>query len=335
MKYKGITYDIGTEYISGNTTRAGLTFEVIEKDLFQIKNNLNCNCVRIYGTDKKWLMIATQIALNTGLDVWLSPRLINENAQDTIDYIQNIAREVHIFKSLYPSREIVFILASEATIDVKGFISGETIYERIQSISKPSFFLKKALGITPSYQKPFNKFLSEACLAVKKHFSGRVTYACGMWETVDWKPFDIVSINLYKASFNKSFFERIIKKMKSEGKPLAITEFGCCTYIGADKKGPTGYTVLDTTTEPPTFKEKCERNEKTQADYIEDLLQTFNREKVDATFVFDFYMQKLLYNENPSLDYDKASFGLTKSTGQNRWEPKMSFATVSKLYEEK
>jgi hypothetical protein len=156
-----------------------------------------------------------------------------------------------------------------------------------------------------------------------------------MWETVDWKPFDVVSINLYKASFNKSFFERTIRKMKSNGKPLAITEFGCCTYIGADKKGPTGYTVLDMTTEPPIFKEKCERDEKTQADYIEDLIQTFKKEKVDATFVFDFYMQKLLYNVNPSLDYDKASFAVTKSTGQNRWEPKMSFATVSKLYEEK
>src|SRR6185437_9620250 len=116
------------------------------------------------------------------------------------------------------------------------------------------------------------------------------------WEIVDWTNFDFVSVNLYKASFNKSFFTKAIRKMKSKGKPLAITEFGCCTYTGADKKGPTGYTVLDTTTEPPTFKEKCQRDEQTQADYISDLLQTFEKEKVDATFIFDFYSQKLTYS---------------------------------------
>lgn len=335
MKYKGITYDVGTEYTLGNLSRTGLTPEVIEKDIFEIKNNLNCNSIRIYGTRKHSLILATEIALKAGLNVWLSPRLINQNTQTTINFIQDIAKEVETFKSMYRANEIVFIVAGEATIDVKGFSEGETIYDRIQNIAKPFFFIKKALGIKPPYQKAFNNFLQQSFLAVREKFSGKISYASAMWEIVDWTIFDFVSINLYKASFNKSFFDKIIRKMKSKGKPLAITEFGCCTYIGADKKGPTGYMVLDKTTEPPAFKEKCERDEQTQADYISDLLQTFEKEKVDATFIFDFYNQKLTHSSNPDFDYDKASFGVTKSIGENKWEPKKSFYIISDYYKNK
>jgi hypothetical protein len=332
MKYKGITYDVGTEYTSGSFSRSGLTREVIEKDIFEIKNNLNCNSVRIYGTKKDLLILATEEALKSGLNVWLSPRLINQDVQTTINFLEEIAKEVEILKSIYGDKEIVFIIAGEATIDLKGFLEGETIYDRIRNISKPSFFIKKAFGIKPKYQEALDNFLDESLLMVRKSFSGKVTYASAMWEIVDWTNFDFVSVNLYKASFNKSFFNKIIRKMKSKGKPLAITEFGCCTYLGADKKGPTGYTILDTTTEPPTFKEKRERDERTQADYIADLLQTFEKEGVAATFIFDFYEQKLTYSSNPGLDYDKASFAVTKSIGENKWKPKKSFSIISEYY---
>lgn len=335
MKYKGITYDVGTEYMLGSLTRSGLTREVIEKDIFEIKNNLNCNSIRIYGTEKHLLILAAEVALKSGLNVWLSPRLINENVQTTINFLEGIAKEVETLKSVYIDKEIVFIIAGEATIDLKGFLEGETIYDRIQNIAKPSFFIKKAFGIKPPYQNAFINFLHQSVLAVRKNFTGKITYASGMWEIVDWTIFDFVSINLYKASFNKSFFNKTIRKMESKGKPLAITEFGCCTYIGADRKGPTGYTVLDTTTEPPIFKEKCERDEQTQADYISDLLQTFEKEKVDATFIFDFYSQNLTHSSNPVLDYDKASFAVTKSIGKNKWEPKKSFYIISDYYKNK
>lgn len=334
MKHKGISYDIGTEYIPGTLTRTELSPELIAKDMFEIKNNLNCNSVRIYGKEKQLLILASEIALRSGLNVWLSPRLINQDAETTIDIIRDIAVEVKILESKYTRQDIVFVVAAEASIDTKGFLVGETIYDRIQNIAKPSFFIKKALGIKPTYQKAFNGFLHNAVLTVRKNFSGKVTYAAAMWEIVDWTIFDFVSINLYKASFNKSFFSSTVKKMKSKGKPLAITEFGCCTYVGADKKGPTGYTVLDTTTNPPTFKEKCERSEKTQADYISDLLQTFEKEKVEATFVFDFYSQQYAFNVNADLDYDKASFSITKSVGPNKWEPKQSFGIISKFYKQ-
>lgn len=96
-----------------------------------------------------------------------------------------------------------------------------------------------------------------------------------------------------------------------------ITEFGCCSYIGADKKGPTGYMVLDTLKIPPEFREKCVRSEKVQADYIIDSLQTYDKENIAGAFIFDFYTQKYTYSNISENDFDMASFSITKSLGNN------------------
>jgi hypothetical protein len=155
-----------------------------------------------------------------------------------------------------------------------------------------------------------------------------------MWEKVDWSDFDFTAVNLYRASFNKSFYNRTLKKLVSAGKPVVITEFGCCTYNGADAKGPTGYMVLDFTTKPPVFKEVCIRNEKVQADYIIELLQTYDMNKVAGSFIFDFYSQRLIQSDNPDFDYDMASFSITRSYRDGNWEPKESFHRISEYYKE-
>jgi hypothetical protein len=335
MKNKGITYDIGTEYIPGTLSRTGLSADLIKSDMNAIKNDLFCNSIRIYGKERDNLILAADIALETGLNVWLSPRLINNDIQSTLPYLGKVSIDFEKLRLKYPTRELVIMVGGEISIDMKGFVKGNIIHERISNLLKPFFFLKNALVIKPPFQKSFDAFLSDAVTTIKKHFYGKVTYASASWENVDWSIFDIVSINLYKADYNKSFFIKILRKMNSKGKPLAITEFGCCTYIGADKKGASGYSILEQSSVPPVFKEKCERSEKVQADYILDLLQTFDKEKVDTTFIFDFYMQKLTHSSNPDLDYDKISFGITKSAGDNKWEPKESFYIISDYYKNK
>jgi len=63
MKYKGIPYRVSTEDIPGNISRSSvLTPEVIEKDIFEIKNRLNCDSIRIYGTQKHLLIPVTVVA---------------------------------------------------------------------------------------------------------------------------------------------------------------------------------------------------------------------------------------------------------------------------------
>jgi len=334
MKYKGITYDIGTEYTLNILTRENLNEDMVKSDMDAIKNKLNCNSIRIYGKESKLLLFASEIALQYGLNVWISPRLIDGNIENTLTYLKNIATEFELLKLKYPTQELILIIGGELTIDMNSFVQGNTIQERVANLVKPLFFIKNAFGIKPKYQKSFNKFLKDAVSLVKKEFSGKVTYASAMWEKVDWADFDFTSMNLYKASFNKSFFNQTLKKLLSVGKPVIITEFGCCSYNGAENKGPTGYSVLDSTKTPPLFKEVCIRNEKVQADYIVDLLQTFNKEQVAGSFIFDFYAQKLLYSDNPVNDYDMASFSITKSLGDNKWEPKESFYKIADYYRE-
>jgi hypothetical protein len=48
MKYKGVTYDVGTEYTLNSLTREIPDEAVVKSDMAAIKNMLNCNSVRIW-----------------------------------------------------------------------------------------------------------------------------------------------------------------------------------------------------------------------------------------------------------------------------------------------
>ena len=335
IKYKGITYDVGTEYIPGIFTRDSLEEERVEFDMDAIRNKLNCNSVRIYGKEPERLILAAGIALKYGLEVWLSPRLIDADIENTLTYLEGIASGFELLKQKYPARELDLVVGGELTTDMSSFVHGDSILERIANLLKPAFFIKNSSGIEAGYQKSFDKFLKEAVSTVRKKFSGKVTYASAMWENVDWSDFDFISMNLYKASFNESFHDKILKKLVSGKKPVVITEFGCSSYEGADSKGPTGYSVLDFSKIPPVFREKCVRNEKVQADYIIDLLRTYDKGKVTGAFVFDFYSQRYTYSNDPDKDYDMVSFSITKSLGNNLWEPKESFHRIAEYFKEK
>ena len=335
MKYKGITYDVGTEYLPGILTRDTPDEKRVGYDMDAIRNKLRCNSVRIYGKEPESLILAAGIALKYGLEVWLSPRLIDGDIENTSGYIEDIAAKFEMLRQKYPARELVFIIGGELTTDMSSFVHGDSILERISNLLKPAFFVKNSLGIEAGYQKSFDRFLKDAVSMVRKKFSGKVTYASAMWEKVDWSDFDFISMNLYKASFNASFHDKILRKLVSKRKPVIITEFGCGAFKGADSKGPTGYSVLDFSKIPPVFKEKCIRNEKVQADYIIDLLQTYDREKVTGAFVFDFYTQRFTYSDDPDKDYDKVSSSVTKAIGNDSWEPKESFYRIAEYYKEK
>jgi hypothetical protein len=332
MKYKGITYDTGTEYSPGNFTVGDLTAERLESDFYAIKNDLNCNAVRIYGKRIDRLSRAAEVALKHGLNVWLSPRLIDADAAETLRYLKEAAIAGQLLANKHPAREIVFIVAGEATIDIAGFVEGAHLYQRIKNLTKPLFFLKNALGIRPPFQKKFNQFLDDAARVVKNNFSGKITYACAMWERVDWTLFDFVCMNLYKASFNASSFNKTLNALFSNQKPVVITEFGCCAYNGADKKGPTGYFVLNTAVNPPVFNEPCTRNEKVQSDYITGLLKTYDEFLVEGAFVFDFHTPGVLHNSDPAKDYDMASFSIVKTIEDGNWQPKQSFYALAEYY---
>jgi hypothetical protein len=71
-----------------------------------------------------------------------------------------------------------------------------------------------------------------------------------MWESVDRTPFDIVGVDCYGGSHNKEAFRDRLQKYLSHGKPVVATEFGCCTYVGAEEKGGYGFAIVDWDAQP-------------------------------------------------------------------------------------
>ena len=94
MKFKGIPYDIGTEYKPGEFSRNNVTEGILKSDMEEIKNKLHCNSVRIYGKETRLLIMTSEIAVQYGLNVWISPRLINENETNTLIYLKDVANKI-------------------------------------------------------------------------------------------------------------------------------------------------------------------------------------------------------------------------------------------------
>jgi hypothetical protein len=123
--------------------------------------------------------------------------------------------------------------------------------------------------------------------------------------------------------------------------PVAITEFGSATFHGAGDRGARGLEIVEydkETRAPIRLDGKYRRHEDCQAAYLRELLEVFDAEHVDSTFVFIFALYDLPHRpgSDPRDDLDLASYGIVKvfddrrvnTYPEMRWEPKAAFATV-------
>ncbi len=337
LEIKGVNYDVGVGLRPDHNPGNNLTAEVMKEELEVIKNELHCNAVRIYGSDLEKLIECSEIAIEEGLMVWFSPRYINASLEETIDYIMKCSMAAEQLRNF--SQEIVYVLGNEFSLDVKGFIEGETIFKRILNLSKPGSIIKNSLGL--GFNKELNNFLVKAISKARQNFKGEITYASGQWEKVDWDKFDIIAVNYYRNRFNSLNYRRTVRKLVQK-KKFAITEFGCCSYKGADKKGAWGYSIVDWTKSRPRLKKLLERDESVQSNYISDLLNIYLEEDVSAAFVYTFIARRAEYNVKPECDLDMANFGLVKvlpldnkdSKFSYAWERKKAFYKLSEYYSE-
>jgi hypothetical protein len=133
--------------------------------------------------------------------------------------------------------------------------------------------------------------------------------------------------------------------MVSLGKPVAITEFGCCTYRGAADKGARADWIIewDDDGRASRLNDTYVRDENEQAAYILELLEIFESEKVDAVFVNTFARYDLPHREDPIKDLDLASGGVVKVYENKRgktypdmsWEPKKAFKALAEYFKSK
>jgi hypothetical protein len=225
---------------------------------------------------------------------------------------------------------LVFVLGCELTVFMPGLLAvgGENVLDRLAG---PGFREQLLAG---RHNKPLNTFLAKANAAVRAVFHGQVTYASAPVEAVNWAPFDFVCLDYYPAQADPFAQQPYF----AHGKPVIITEVGCCTYQGAEDKGGMGWSVIDQRTIPVRELDgNYTRDEHLQARTLTASLARLDSAGVDGCFVYTFIIPALTHSEDPRKDLDMASYGLVKSlaSGQGTtyagtpWEPKESFTAVA------
>jgi hypothetical protein len=336
LKVKGVTYDVGMPVIKGKLTRESLTLDIVKREMQIIANELHCTSVRITGQDLERLKIAANVAAEQRLDVWFSPLLYDGNEKETFDHIIKSAMICEEIRK--QDKKVVLVIGCEFSIFMSGFIPGDNPLKRLEFLSHPSQWTEEFF-MQPSPIERLNYFLTSTAKEARKHFSGPLTYAAGLWEEIDWTIFDFVGIDAYRDASNANNFRELIRGYKVYEKPIFITEFGCCTYKGASELGSTGWLVIDRKTNPWRLIKPLIRDEEEQAKFLIEMLNLFTNEGVDGAFVFTFVTPSYPSNIDPLYDLDIASYsivrtwkGIETTKAPLNWEPKNSFQAISQYF---
>ncbi|MFB9278508.1 hypothetical protein [Cohnella cellulosilytica] len=337
MRGKGITYETGFINESGTITRESFNAAIVEREMRIIREDLHCNAVRVTGGDADRLEMAARLAANAGLEVWFCPFTCGLTIDEQFDFIVDCAERAERIRQL--GAEVVFLTGSEISIFTVGFLPGETLQERLSLFAAPER-LREVLTTIPLQ---INEFLNKVVVLVREKFGGKLSYASLPFEGVDWSPFDIISTDAgYRSAEVADQIIAGTRALLAGGKPVAITEFGCTTYQGAADLGGRGDKIIvwDDAGRPLRLNGNYIRDEAEQAAYIHELLDIYNREGVDYTFVCSFAYYHLPHRSDPQEDLDMASFGIVKvfedrmgyTYSDMPWEPKMAFATLADYY---
>ena len=311
MNRRGVCYDVG-RLMWGSDWRPDLRLDEAARELAIIRDDLHCNAVRICGQDLDRLIDTTATAVQLGLEVWLSPELWDRSSDETLAYIAEAARRASAV-SAGRSGQVVMSVGTELTLFMQGMVPGGSLFERL---NHPQFWDRIRSG---AHNGPLNTFLGEAVERVRRTFDGPVTYASAPLESVDWKPFDFVSADIYRDAHVRDQLPNLLARYLNHGRPVVITEFGCCTYRGAAAAGGRGFEILDLESgrdsTPAWLKGDYIRDEREQARELSEGLAMYDEAGVDGTFVMTFIAPLNPYSEEPRFDLDMASFALVRSYG--------------------
>nr|MDT0661752.1 hypothetical protein [Micromonospora sp. DSM 115978] len=336
---RGICYDTGTRYAPGMLSREVLTDEMVRDELTVIRDELHCNAVTLFGSDRDRLVRCAVIARELGLTVWIQPRLIDANRADTIAGVADIAVAAEDLRNRYG--DIGLNIGCELTVFMSGIIPGRDFSRRVIRLAWFWVFL-------PWWNLRLNVALNKIRAAARARFGGRITYGAGTWEAVDWSDFDAVGLNYYRDKTNKSRYVSDLRDFHRYRKPIIIVEFGCCPYRGAERLGGGADHIAEPAPMPAgqeagapalRLRRKAQRDEQVQATYLTELITIFEAERVYGAYVFEFIEPLYEYSPDPAKDLDMASFGIVRAwpsaPGEApRWEPKAAFGEIARRYGE-
>ena len=325
---RGMNYDAGTEYVAGTNTRQIWNLDDVARDMAVIASELHCNSVNIYGTDLDRIVSAAKIAQASGLHVSLQLRSIDLDRQATLD---SIAAASQAAEALSGGGAVTLNIGCEASLFTRGFLPGRSFLTRMK-------LLAVLWPLLPIINRRLNAMLAKGVTAARQSFRGPVIYSAGVWEEIDWSPFDLVGVNLYRDPHNEGTYLRDLRGHLQREKPLIITEFGCCSFEGAERLGGGGWLAIDHSASPPRMKPGYVRSEEAQASLIDELLRTYITEGVHGAYVFDFLQAANPHEADPIRDLDMASYGIVRpeparpGDGSIRWARKQAFQAVADAY---
>ena len=334
MRTRGIGYDTGFSF--DGTTRRPFDHAVVRRELQVIRDDLHCTAVRLFGNDLDRLESAARYAADLGLEVWFSPFTYQIGPEEMLDLLADGAERAERIRRR--GAEVVFVTGAELSLFNTGFLPGDSLQERTGRLLRRQPEIRELLAGLPAR---INAFLARAATVVRERFGGKVTYASVPFEGVDWTPFDIVSVDAHRSKEVAHVYQQGIRALVAQGKPVAITEFGCTTYRGAADHGARGGEIVEYDgTAPVRLNGDYVRDEQEQATYLRELLDVFIAEGVDAAFACTFVCYGLPHRSDPREDLDMASWGVVKVLEHHLgntypdmpWEPKAAFRTLADYY---
>lgn len=337
LRARGIGYDTG--FCVNGVFNRSFDHALVRRELQIIRYDLHCNAVRLIGNDLDRLECAANHAADLGLEIWFSPFPMALDPEEVLKLLADAAQRAEQIRRR--GVEIVFVTGAELSLFNSGFLLGNSLEERVGNLLRRQPETLQRLTGLPAH---INAFLTRAVVMVRAQFSGKVTYASIPLEGVDWTPFDIISVDAHRAKEVAHLYQAGIRTLVAQGKPVAITEFGCATYRGAGDHGGRGGSELieyEGTT-PVRLNGDYIRDEQEQATHLRELLDIFTTEGVDAAFVGTFACYGWPHRSNPRTDLDVASWGVVKVL-ENRngatypdlpWEPKAAFTALAAYYAE-
>ncbi|MEU0572615.1 hypothetical protein ABZ297_45420 [Nonomuraea sp. NPDC005983] len=308
---KGINYDTG--FLPGaDGSRKVFDVEDVRRDMRVIAGELHCTAVRVSGGDPERLGVAAEQAAAAGLEVWFAPFPVDLKPDEMLPLYAECAGRAEALRR--GGSEVVLVTGCETSAFGHGFMPGDSYGQRLDTMMKADMEWWQSIGSTlvPS----FNAFLAEVAETVRPLFGGRLSYASGPWEFIDWSPFDVVGVDAYRAAYNAAAFTEEVRAHFKHAKPVAVTEFGTCAYQGAGERGGSAWVVPD----------GAVRDEGEQVRYFTELLDVFEQEGVEAAFWFTF----AAFNRQG--EQDLGSYGVVRMIDDTRWEPKEVFHTMAARY---
>jgi hypothetical protein len=344
LAYRGVTYDVGTNFETGQgaLSRAVWSTERMLEEIAAV-GQLNCNSVTIYGSEQERLAKTASAAADRGLHVRLQPRLIDRPQAELLEHLAECARLAESLRQQGAAVDLT--VGAVHPIFTPGIIPGGQYHERMANVygEGAHYLLVPTATVDVAAQAPrLNEFLGQAVAVARGIFRGDVGYSAAPFEELDWEPFDFIGLVYQFLPKPRSAAEHIagIGSYRRWGKPVFIAEFGTATYARADEKAFFYFDIVDRSTPAPTILPGYIRDEGAQAAYHLKMFDLFEQAGARGAAVGDFIHPTHPHSGDPRFDLDMASISIVKTIRDDfsdpasayRFEPKESFHAIADYY---